>query len=158
MTIIKLVDGTTINATDVELAYGILKITTEDHTVEELAAIFSDKQKTSHIKLLTVAGVESGFQDGFTSFAGIQYTADGIKTVALFQPIDDLERRVATAEGVAAGAATTAEGAATAAEGAVAVANTATEKTMTLDEQMVVLASTLDSVLTDVIPSLMMEV
>lgn len=151
MTIIKLTDGTTINATDVELSYGILKITTEDHTVEELAAIFSDKQKTSHIVMLTAAGVESGFRDGFTSFAGIQYTADGIKTVALFQPIDDLERRVATAEGVAVGAATTAEG-------AVAVANTATEKTMTLDEQMVVLASTLDSVLTDVIPSLMMEV
>lgn len=99
MTIIKLTDGTTINAINVELSYGILKITTEDHTVEELAAMFSDKQKTSHIVLLTAAGAESGYKDGFTSFAGIQYTVDGIKTVALFQPVDDLEQRMSMAEG-----------------------------------------------------------
>ena len=138
---IKLSDGTLINITDIEVVHGTLKISTPDHTVEELVALFSDKQKTSLIMILTAANVECGQKIGFTSFAGIRYDADGLKTVELFQPVDDLERRVAIAEGVA--------------DGAASVANTATEKAMTLDEQMIVLASTLDSVLTDVIPSLM---
>lgn len=103
MTIILLSDGTIINASDVELKNGILRITTtDDIPVEELAALFSDKEKTSHIKLLTESGEESGYKTGFTSFAGIMYAADGAKTVELFQPVDDLERRVANAEGATA--------------------------------------------------------
>lgn len=53
MTKIKLADGTIINASRVELVNGVLKITTADHTVEELAALFSNKSNTSHITLLT---------------------------------------------------------------------------------------------------------
>lgn len=49
MTKIKLVDGTIINANDVILENGIFKITTSENTVEELAAIFSDKSNTSKI-------------------------------------------------------------------------------------------------------------
>ena len=37
MTKVKLADNTIINASSVELSNGILKITTTDHTVEELA-------------------------------------------------------------------------------------------------------------------------
>lgn len=101
MTKIKLVDGTIIKAHEVILEHGMLKITTDEHTVEELAEIFSDKSKTNLIKLLTESEKESGFQVGFTSFAGIIYEADGMKTVQLFQPIDISEQRISNAEGVA---------------------------------------------------------
>ena len=83
---------------------------------------------------MTEADVECGYKTGFTSFAGIEYDADGVKTVELFQPVDVTEKRIADAEGKA---------------------NQANAKTVALEEQNVVLASTLDSILTDVIPSLM---
>lgn len=101
MTIIKLVDGTTINASSVELTNGVLRITTTDKTVEELAEIFSDKSKTNLITLLTETKAESGFKTGFTSFAGITYDAEGNKTVELFQPADVTEARISSAEGTA---------------------------------------------------------
>ena len=95
---IKLVDGTEINVTAVELVQGVLKLTTTDKTVEELAAIFTDKSNTSLITLLTDSGVESGCKTGFTSFAGIKYDAEGAKTVELFQPVDATEARISNAE------------------------------------------------------------
>ena len=104
MTKIRLVDGTIITAASVELVNGVLQITTEEHTVEELAAIFSDKSNTSLITLLTESGKESGYKTGFTSFAGITYGADGEKTVELFQPVDITEARISNAEGAAAAA------------------------------------------------------
>ena len=99
MTKIKLVDGTIIDAVEVVVKSGILKITTEDHTVEELAEIFSDKEKTSLIVLMTPSGIECGYKKGFTSFAGIDYDADGLKTVELFQPVDVTEKRLSDVEG-----------------------------------------------------------
>lgn len=141
MTKIKLVNGAIVNASDVIVANGVLKISTVDLTVEELANLFSDKENTSLITLMTEADVECGYKTGFTSFAGIEYSADGVKTVELFQPVDVTEKRVADAEGKAAQAANT--------------ANEANAKTNVLEEQNAVLASTLDSILTDVIPSLM---
>ena len=126
MTKIKLVDGTIINATNVELVDGILKITITDGTVEEMAALFDDKSNTSLIILMTESGAESGYKKGFTSFAGIMYGADGAKTVELYQPADTTETRIANTEG--------------------AVAEVA--------EQNAVLAATVDSILTDIIPSL----
>lgn len=99
MTKIKLTDGTIINASDVEVVNGTLKITTEEHTVEELATLFRDKDKTSHIVLLTESEKESGFKDGFTSFAGIYFNEDGTKTIELFQPKDVTEARLSTVEG-----------------------------------------------------------
>ena len=102
MTIILLADGTIIHASEVDLSNGILRITTNDLPVEELAALFSDKSKTSLIKMLTESGMESGYEVGFTSFAGIQYGADGLKTVALFQPVDELEHRVSETEAATA--------------------------------------------------------
>ena len=140
MTKVKLSNGTIINATDVKVVSGVLKITTTDFAVEELANLFSDKENTSLITLMTEANVECGYKTGFTSFAGIDYSAEGVKTVELFQPVDVTEKRVADAEGKAAQATNT--------------ANAASEKTMLLEEQNAVLASTLDSILTDVIPSL----
>ena len=134
MTKIKLVNGAIVNASDVILENGALKISTNDLTVEELANLFSNKENTSLITLMTEADVECGYKTGFTSFAGIDYSADGVKTVELFQPVDVTEKRVADAEGKA---------------------NQANEKTTELEEQNAVLASTLDSILTDVIPSLM---
>lgn len=134
MTKIKLVNGAIVNASDVILENGVLKISTSDLTVEELANLFSNKENTSLITLMTEADVECGYKTGFTSFAGIDYSADGVKTVELFQPVDVTEKRVADAEGKA---------------------NQANEKTTELEEQNAVLASTLDSILTDVIPSLM---
>lgn len=96
---IKLSDGTLINITDIQVMNGVLKIVTPDHTVEELAEIFSNKSKTNLITILTVSGKESGFKTGFTSFAGIMYEADGLKTVELFQPVDVNEQRISNAEG-----------------------------------------------------------
>lgn len=98
---IKLSDGTFVNILNIELVNGALKITTPDHTVEELATIFSDKSKTNLITILTASGKESGFKTGFTSFAGIMYEADGMKTVELFQPVDVTEQRISNAEGTA---------------------------------------------------------
>jgi hypothetical protein len=98
MTKIKLTNGTVINADSVELTNGILKITTKELTVEELATLFSNKENTSLITLMTVGGTESGFKTGFTSFAGINYGADGIKTVELFQPKDVTEARLSNVE------------------------------------------------------------
>ena len=101
MTKIKLTDGTIINASNVEVVKGVLKITTAERTVEELAALFSDKEKTSLITLMTESGSESGYKTGFTSFSGIIYGADESKTIELFQPVDVTESRIANAEGVA---------------------------------------------------------
>lgn len=98
MTKIKLTNGTVINAESVELNNGILRITTTELTVEELATLFSDKENTSLITLMTESGIESGYKAGFTSFAGINYGADGVKTVELFQPKDVTEARLANVE------------------------------------------------------------
>lgn len=133
MTKIKLVDGTIISASSVELVSGVLKITTTEHTVEELAALFSDKSNTSLITLLTESEKESGYKTGFTSFAGITYDADGNKTVELYQPADVTEARISNAEGAA---------------------NAASASAAAVEEQNAVLAATVDSILTDVIPSL----
>ena len=141
MTKIKLANGNVINATDVRLANGVLKITTAEQTVEELAGLFSEKSNTSLITLLTESGVESGFKTGFTSFAGITYGVDGAKTVELYQPVDVTEARISSAEGEAKAANVTAV--------------TANQKTSELEAQNAELAMTLDSILTDVIPSLM---
>ena len=141
MTKIKLVNGTIINAETVEVVNGVLKISTTESTVEELANVFSNKENTSLIVLMTEANVESGYKTGFTSFAGIKYDADGLKTVELFQPVDVTEKRISDAEGKAVQATTTAD--------------EVNEKTVALEEQNAVLASTVDSILTDVIPSLM---
>lgn len=143
MTKIKLVDGTIINATNVELVNGVLKITITDGTVEELAALFDDKSNTSLITLLTESGVESGYKKGFTSFAGIMYDAEGNKTVELYQPADVTEARISNAEGAANVANNTAASAANAASEA--------------SEQNAVLAATVDSILTEIIPSLSAE-
>lgn len=99
MTKIKLVDGTIINASDVEVVNGVLQITTTEKTVEQLHKIFSDKSKTNLITLMTESEKESGYKTGFTSFAGINYDADGNKTVELFQPKDVTESRLSNVEG-----------------------------------------------------------
>lgn len=101
MTKIKLANGTIINANSVELVNGVLMIATTEHTVEELAEIFSNKENTSLITLMTKSGVESGHKKGFTSFAGINYDAEGVKTVELFQPKDVTEARISNAEAAA---------------------------------------------------------
>ena len=97
MTKIKLVNGTVINAESIDLTNGILRITTKELTVEELATLFSDKSNTSLITLMTEGGAETGYKAGFTSFAGINYV-DGAKTVELFQPKDVTEARLANVE------------------------------------------------------------
>ncbi len=97
MTKIKLTNGTVINADSVELKNGILMITTKELTVEELATLFSNKENTSLITLMTENGTESGYKTGFTSFAGINYL-DGVKTVELFQPKDVTEARLSNVE------------------------------------------------------------
>ena len=99
MTKIKLTDGTIINASDVEVVNGTLKITTNEYSVEELAEIFKDKNKTNLITLMTESEKESGYKTGFTSFAGINYDVDGNKTVELFQPKDVAESRLSNVEG-----------------------------------------------------------
>lgn len=101
MTKIKLTDGTIINASNVEVVKGVLKITTTELTVKELAELFSDKEKTNLITLMTESEIETGYKTGFTSFAGIIYGSDQSKTVELFQPVDVTEARIANAEGVA---------------------------------------------------------
>lgn len=101
MTKIKLSNGTIINAESVAVVAGVLKIMTTESTVEELAALFSNKENTSHIVLMTPSEIECGFKAGFTSFAGINYDADGVKTVELFQPKDVTEARLSNAEAAA---------------------------------------------------------
>lgn len=101
MTKIKLVNGTIISASTVELVAGVLKITTTEHTVEELAEMFSNKENTNLITLMTESEIETGIQTGFTSFSGIDYDSEGVKTVKLFQPVDATESRIANAEGTA---------------------------------------------------------
>ena len=98
MTKVKLVDGTILNASAVELASGVLKITTSEHSVEELAELFLNKENISLITLMTESEIESGFKKGFTSFSGISYNPEGVKTVELFQPVDEMESRVANVE------------------------------------------------------------
>lgn len=95
---IKLVNGTIINTSGAGTINGSLQISTTDLTVEELAELFSDKENTSYIELLTENGEKCGFKTGFTSFAGITYGADGVKTVELFQPVDVTEARLANVE------------------------------------------------------------
>ena len=97
---IKLVDGTIIEITEKSLINGILKISTKEKTVEELAELFSNKENTSYIATLSRNDVEIGFNKGFTSFAGITYDTDGVKTVELFQPKDVTEARISNLEGV----------------------------------------------------------
>lgn len=97
MTKIKLTNGAVINADSIDLSNGVLRITTSEHTVEELAALFSDKNNTSIITLMTEGGLETGYKTGFTSFAGINYL-DGTKTVELFQPKDVTEARLSNVE------------------------------------------------------------
>lgn len=99
MTKVKLVNGAIINALEVKMENGFLKITTEENTVEELAELFANKENTNLITLMTEAEIESGFKTGFTSFIGITYDADGVKTVALMQPADVTEERISNAEG-----------------------------------------------------------
>ena len=101
MTKIKLVNGVIINAEEVKIENGILKITTEENTVEELAEMFANKENTNLITFLTETEIESGFKVGFTSFLGINYNADGVKTVELAQPVDVNEARISNAEGLA---------------------------------------------------------
>ena len=101
MTKIKLVNGVVINAEEVKIENGILKITTVENTVEELAEMFANKENTNLITFLTETEIESGFRVGFTSFLGINYDADGVKTVELAQPIDVNEARISNAEGLA---------------------------------------------------------
>ena len=101
MTKIKLVNGTILKASEVKIENSVLKISTTENTVEELAALFSNKENTSLITLMTESEKESGYKIGFTSFAGITYDADGVKTVELFQPVDITEARLSNAEGVA---------------------------------------------------------
>lgn len=98
MTKIKLVDGTIINASSVEMVRSALHITTAEHTVEELAEIFANETNTNYIILMTESGKECGYRKGFTSFSGINYDADGNKTVELFQPANVTEARLANAE------------------------------------------------------------
>jgi hypothetical protein len=98
MTKIKLTNGTVINADSIDLSNGVLRITTSELTVEELATMFSDKNNTNHITLMTESGLETGYKTGFTSFAGINYDANGTKTIELFQPKDVTEARLSNVE------------------------------------------------------------
>lgn len=99
MTKIKLTNGAIINALEVKIENGFLKIVTEENTVEELAQLFSNKQNTNCITLMTETGIESGIKVGFTSFVGIDYNAEGVKTVCMMQPVDITEARLSNAEG-----------------------------------------------------------
>lgn len=98
MTKIKLTNGIIINADSINLTNGVLRITTSELTVEELATLFYDKNNTNHITLMTESGLETGYKTGFTSFAGINYDADGVKIVELFQPKDVTEARLSNVE------------------------------------------------------------
>lgn len=99
MTKIKLVDGTIINVENVDIVKGTLKIVTTEKTVEELHELFSNKENTARMVLMTESEVECGYQEGFTSFAGIEYDVNGVKTVNMFQPVDVTEARLSKAEG-----------------------------------------------------------
>mgnify|MGYP003558771145 CR=1 FL=1 len=101
MTKVKLINGAIINALEVKMENGFLKITTEENTVEELAELFANKENTNLITLMTETEIESGFKVGFTSFVGIEYDANGVKTVSLMQPADVTEARLSNAEGLA---------------------------------------------------------
>lgn len=135
MTKVKLADGTIINAEDVVLENGILKISTTELTVEELAELFSDKSNTSNIVIMTETGKESGYKKGFTSFAGIMYGADGTKTVEMFQPVDVNEARISNAEGAANAASEVAKSANSNATNASAAVAEVTDRTAALEEQ-----------------------
>lgn len=63
------------------------------------------------------------------------YNADETKTVELYQPADATEARISNAEGAA---------------------NAANAAAATVEEQNAVLAATVDSILTDIIPALSM--
>ena len=93
MTKVKLLNGTIINASTVEVVGGVLKITTEDHTVEGLAGLFSNKENTATITLMTESGIECGYKNNFTVLAGINYV-DGVKTVELLQSIVSFDNLV----------------------------------------------------------------
>ena len=101
MTKVKLTNSFIIEAKEVEIKNGILNISTVENTVEELAEMFSNKDNTNLITFLTAADAESGFRVGFTSFIGIDYDADGVKTIKLAQPADTTESRISKAEGIA---------------------------------------------------------
>lgn len=152
---IKLANGTELNVTNVELVKGVLKISTNDLTVEKLATLFSNKDNTCFINLLTDNREESGYKKGFTSFAGISYGTDGVKTVELYQPVDATELRISNAEATASEASSIASVANSVADVANATANNASEQAVLLAEQADVLIATVDSILTDIIPSLM---
>lgn len=98
MTKVKLLNDVIVNASKVELDNGVLKITTTEGTVEELAELFSNPENTERITLLTESEIESGYKTGFISFAGIMYEADGVKTVELFQPVDTTDDRIKVLE------------------------------------------------------------
>lgn len=98
---IKLANGTVISVSNIDSSDRTLKISTTDFTVEELADMFSNKENTNYIVIMTESEKETGFKIGFTSFAGINYDNNGVKTIELFQPIDDMEARVSNIEGVA---------------------------------------------------------
>lgn len=104
MTKIKLANGTIINAETVEVVNGLLMISTNEHTVEELHELFSNKENTNHIVIMTEAETECGYKNGFTSFAGINYDANGMKTIGMFQPKDVTEARISNVEGKVAAA------------------------------------------------------
>lgn len=131
MTKIKLTDGTIINASDIKLVDGILKISTTDSTVEKLAKLFSNKEKISLLTLMTESGIECGYKSGFTSFAGINFDPDGTKTIELFQPADATEARIAKIEASAA---------------------MANAKTSELEGQNAAMATTINNILTDLAP------
>ena len=139
---IKLADNTILTVSKIEMVDGVLNITTNDNTTEELAVIFEDKTKTSLITLLTDSEKETGYKKGFTSFAGIKYNTDRTKTVELFQPKDVTEARVSNAEGTA--------------NKAIADIETVNDKTIGLEEQTKLITETMDALLTSVIPSLML--
>lgn len=136
MTKVKLLNGTIISAKTVELVEGVLKITTTEHTVEELAEMFSDKENTNLITLMTESGIETGFQTGFTSFAGILYGADGLKTVQLFQPVDVTESRISNVEGMANAANSMAESAKTTAESSNQMVSDLSNKNSDLESEL----------------------
>ena len=154
MTKIKLVNGTIVNAESIEVVNGKLNISTTDLTVEELAAICSDKANTYHIELLTEGGTVSGYKTGFTSFAGITYNADGLKTVELFQPVDLSEKRISDAEGSANAALSAANYASANASNAENIASAMSEKVDAVETSNAVLSATVDDILTNIIPSL----
>lgn len=101
MTKIKLANEVVINATEVKIENGILKISTTEETVEYLAELFLNKENTNLIRLMTETDIESGFKVGFTSFMGITFNEEGMKTVELAQPTDVTEDRISALEGLA---------------------------------------------------------